>query len=487
MTTYDDKKQNNNNTTPVQDEDDEQLLLVEDDELILLEDDEIIPLVEEDDNSSLQIEPWKIMIVDDDLAVHQATKLALKNFVFDGRPLFLLEAFSGSEAKQLISEHSDIAFILLDVVMETNDAGLNVVRYIREELNNKRIQIVLRTGQPGEAPEEYIIRNYEINDYKTKVELTRQRLITITISALRAYRNVIAVEEKSIELTKTLKTLQQTQLQLIQTEKMSSLGKMMAGIAHEINNPITFISGNINYAREYVHDLLELIDLYQQNLSAPVIAIEEKIEELDLNFLSQDLKKLLNSMQTGSDRIRKIVLGLRNFSRLDEAQMKQVNIHEGLENTLLILQHRLIANDSYPEITVVKNYGKLVPINCYANQINQVFLEIFTNAIDVLTTSEDVGKNPTIFITTEMKDSETVRVSIADNGIGMSENICQRIFDPFFTTKPVGEGTGLGLSISYQIITEQHKGQLQCISHRGKGTEFIIDIPDGSPSIEILS
>ncbi|NEO56646.1 MAG: hybrid sensor histidine kinase/response regulator [Okeania sp. SIO3B5] len=483
MTTHDDNKQNNNNITPVQDEDDEQLLLEEDDELILLEDDEIIPLLEEDDNSSLQVEPWKIMIVDDDLAVHQATKLALKNFVFDDKPLLVLEAFSASEAKQLISEHSDIAFILLDVVMETNDAGLNVVRYIREELNNKRIQIVLRTGQPGEAPEEYIIRNYEINDYRTKVELTRQRLITSTISALRAYRNVIAVEEKSIELSKTLKTLQQTQLQLIQTEKMSSLGKMIAGIAHEINNPITFISGNINYAREYVRELLELLELYQQNSSVPVAAIEEKLEDLDLEFLSQDLEKLLDSMKTGSDRISKIVLSLRNFSRLDEAQMKQVNIHEGLENTLLILQHRLIANGSYPEITVVKNYGKLVPINCYANQLNQVFMEIFNNAIDILTTSENVGKNPTIFITTEMKDSETVRVSIADNGIGMSKNICQRIFDPFFTTKPVGEGTGLGLSISYQIITEQHKGQLQCISQSGKGTELIIDIPDGSPNI----
>ncbi|NEQ76794.1 MAG: hybrid sensor histidine kinase/response regulator [Okeania sp. SIO2C9] len=417
------------------------------------------------------------MIVDDDLAVHQATKLALKNFVFDGKPILLLEAFSGLEAKQLILENPDLAFILLDVVMETNDAGLNVVRYIREELNNRRIQIILRTGQPGEAPEEYVIRHYEINDYRTKVELTRQRLITSTISALRAYRNVIAVEEQTKELTKTLKSLQQTQLQLIQTEKMSSLGKMIAGIAHEINNPITFISGNIDYAREYVRDLLELIDLYQQNLSPPVAAIEDKLQDLDLDFLCQDLEKLFDSMETGSDRISKIVLGLRNFSRLDEAQMKQVNIHEGLENTLLILQHRLIANGSYPEIAIVKNYGKLPLVNCYANQINQVFLEIFTNAIDVLTTSKDVGKDPTIFITTEMKDSETVRVSIADNGIGMSENICQGVFDPFFTTKPVGEGTGLGLSISYQIITEQHKGQLQCISQLGKGTEFIIDIP----------
>lgn len=480
MITHDYKKQNNKKI-PYVAEDDEQLLLVEDDELILLEDDEIIPLVEEDDKPFPE-DSWKVMVVDDDLAVHQATKLALKNFVFDGKPLLLLEAFSSSEAKQLILENPDIAFILLDVVMETNDAGLNVVRYIREELNNRCIQIILRTGQPGEAPEEYVIRHYEINDYRTKLELTRQRLITSTISALRAYRNVIAVEEQTKELTKTLKTLQETQLQLIQREKMSSLGKMIAGIAHEINNPITFISGNIDYAREYVSDLLELIDLYQENSSVLVTAIEEKLEDLDLDFLSQDLKKIFRSMETGCDRISKIVLGLRNFSRLDEAQMKPVNIHEGLENTLLLLQYRLVTHGSYPEIAIVKNYGKLPLVNCYANQLNQVFLEIFTNAIDVLTTSENVGKNPTIFITTEMKDSETVRVSIADNGIGMSENICQRIFDPFFTTKSVGEGTGLGLSIGYQVITEQHKGQLQCISQVGKGTEFIIDIPDGSPS-----
>ena len=251
---------------------------------------------------------------------------------------------------------------------------------------------------------------------------------------------------------------------------------MVAGIAHEINNPINFISGNIGYAREYVRDLLNLLDLYEQNSVPTSAAIRDKVEELDLNFLCDDLDRLFDSMETGSDRIGKIILGLRNFSRLDESERKQVDIHEGLENTLLILQHRLKANDVRPEIGVIKNYGKLPPIHCYASQLNQVFLHILTNAIDVLTPSE-AGDRPEIHITTEMRSQQTARIAIADTGPGMSESVRQKVFDPFFTTKPVGQGTGLGLSISYQIVTEQHGGQLHCMSQRGGGTEFAIEIP----------
>ncbi|MGB3510309.1 MAG: AAA family ATPase [Microcoleaceae cyanobacterium] len=284
------------------------------------------------------------------------------------------------------------------------------------------------------------------------------------------------LQEKNQHLQQTLLQLEQTHTQLIQTEKMSALGQMVAGIAHEINNPITFISGNITHAREYIQDLLELLNLYQQNLPHPSSDIRDKLEEVELEFLCDDLEKLLNSMQTGSNRISQIVLSLRNFSRLDEAQMKRVNIHEGLENTLLILQHRLRANSSNSEIAIIKNYGKLPLVNCCASLLNQVFLHILSNAIDILTTSE-TGNSRQISISTEMRSEQTARISIADNGLGMSQSIRQRIFDPFFTTKPIGQGTGLGLSISYQIITEQHGGKLQCISQPGKGTEFIIDIP----------
>nr|MDJ0519306.1 ATP-binding protein [Trichodesmium sp. MO_231.B1] len=299
----------------------------------------------------------------------------------------------------------------------------------------------------------------------------------ISIENARLYQDLEAkVEQRTQHLQQTLQKLQQTQAQLIQTEKMSSLGQMIAGIAHEINNPITFISGNITHAREYFLDLLELLNLYQENLSAPSAAIEEKLQEVELDFLCEDIEKIFDSMQTGSTRIRQIILGLRNFSRLDEQGMKRVNIHEGLENTLMILQHRLRGNGSRPDIAIVKNYGQLPLINCYASQLNQVFLQIITNAIDALTTSS-APDCPEIRIATQMQNQDNIRISIADNGPGMSKTVEQRIFDPFFTTKPVGQGTGLGLFISYQIVTEQHRGKLQCISQPEKGTKFMIDIP----------
>ncbi|NEO53407.1 MAG: AAA family ATPase [Okeania sp. SIO3B5] len=294
-----------------------------------------------------------------------------------------------------------------------------------------------------------------------------------------------ALQEKNLDLQQTLLKLQHTQTQLIQTEKMSALGQMVGGIAHEINNPITFISSNITHARQYFHDLLELLDIYKQNSSSSNSVIEEKLEELEPEFLCEDLGKLFDSMQTGSDRISKIILGLRNFSRLDESDMKEVDIHEGLENTLMILQHRLKANHSHPEIAIIKNYGKLPLVNCWASQLNQVFLQIISNAIDALTTSE-TGNYLEILITTEVRDAQIAIIRIADNGIGMSDIACQRVFEPFFTTKPIGQGTGLGLFISYQIVTDQHGGQLKCISQPGQGTEFIIEIPiEGSVIQEV--
>ncbi|MGD1807786.1 trifunctional serine/threonine-protein kinase/ATP-binding protein/sensor histidine kinase [Dapis sp. BLCC M126] len=278
------------------------------------------------------------------------------------------------------------------------------------------------------------------------------------------------------QLQSTVQQLQHTQAQLIQTEKMSSLGQMVAGITHEINNPITFIAGNITHAQEYFQDLVDLIDLYTENFPQSNPAIQEKLAEIDLEFLYEDLKHLFSSMQNGSDRISKIILGLRNFSRLDESESKEVDIHEGLDNTLMIVQHRFQAKGNCREISIVKNYGKLPLVHCYPSQLNQVFWQIITNAIDALRTPES-SANPEIRIISETQNDKTVRISIADNGPGMSEQVRQKIFDPFFTTKPVGEGTGLGLSTSYQIITKQHHGKLYCISQLGKSTEFAIEIP----------
>ncbi|GAA6617798.1 AAA family ATPase [Scytonema sp. NUACC26] len=296
------------------------------------------------------------------------------------------------------------------------------------------------------------------------------------------------IHKKNQSLKKALKELRNTQTQLIQSEKMSSLGQMIAGIAHEINNPINFIHGNVSHAREYVQSLLELIEIYRQEVANTSPLIKEKVLEIELDFLVKDLPKLLDSMFVGTSRIRNIVLGLRNFSRLDEAEMKPVDIHEGMNNTLMILHHRLKAKRERTEITVIKEYGQLPPVTCYASELNQVFMNIIVNAIDAL--EEGLGTRnkgqgiinsqspiPTILIRTLATEKQTVKILIADNGSGIPANVQQRIFDPFFTTKPVGSGTGLGLSISYQIIVDKHKGNITCNSTLGKGTEFLIEIP----------
>ncbi len=281
------------------------------------------------------------------------------------------------------------------------------------------------------------------------------------------------------ELEQALNELKSTQAQLIQTEKMSSLGQMVAGVAHEINNPVSFVYGNINHVNQYIEDILELIELYQQEFPEPGGDIEEKLEDMDLDFVKEDLPKILSSMKMGATRIREIVLSLRNFSRLDEAEMKEVDIHEGIESTLLILQSRLKSKSNHTGIEIIKNYNQLPKVECYPGQLNQTFMNIINNAIDVLEEGRDKldMQNPHICIHTELIDCKTVVIRIADNGMGMTQEVKNKLFDPFFTTKPVGKGTGLGLSITYQIIVEKHQGKLSCESEPGKGTEFMIEIP----------
>lgn len=292
------------------------------------------------------------------------------------------------------------------------------------------------------------------------------------------------VEERTAELKNTLTELQRTQAQMLQSEKMSALGQMVAGIAHEINNPVNFIHGNLTHVQEYAQDLLNFLQLYQRHYPNPVAEIQAEAEEVELEFLQKDLVKILASMKLGTERIRQIVLSLRNFSRMDEAEFKEVDIHEGIESTLLILQHRLKAKQERPEIEVVRDYGKLPKVECYAGTLNQVFMNILVNAIDAIEevnakrTYEEIKDNPgRITIRTSALNSQWVEIAIADNGSGIPEPVKQRIFDPFFTTKPVGKGTGMGMSISYQIITEKHNGKLECFSTPGKGTEFAISIP----------
>ncbi len=289
--------------------------------------------------------------------------------------------------------------------------------------------------------------------------------------------------QQATMLKQALQELQQTQAQLVQTEKMSSLGQLVAGVAHEINNPVSFVYGNLTYASQYTQDLLHLLQLYQQHYPHPALEIQAKEEAIELEFLLEDLPKILSSMQMGAERICQIVLSLRNFSRLDESEMKLVDIHEGIDSTLLILQNRLKANGENPAIEVIKEYGILPRVECYAGQMNQVFMNILSNAIDAL---EDKIRgeeypSPCIWIRTEVRVGNQVAICIADNGPGMMEAVRDKLFDPFFTTKPVGKGTGLGLSISYQIVIEKHGGQLRCISAPRQGAEFVIEIPIRQP------
>ncbi|MFS0518115.1 ATP-binding protein [Nostoc sp. UIC 10607] len=292
------------------------------------------------------------------------------------------------------------------------------------------------------------------------------------------------VEERTTELKTALTELQHTQAQMVQSEKMSSLGQLVAGVAHEINNPVNFIHGNITYLNEYTQDLLRMIQLYQQRHPSNDPEVQALAEEIDLEFLIEDLQKMLTSMKMGTDRIRNIVLSLRNFSRIDEAEFKAVDLHEGIESTLLILQYRLKDKPERPAIVLIRDYGKLPQVECYPGQLNQVLMNILVNAIDALDevnanrTVQEMEANPSqIIIRTSISNSQSVEIAIADNAGGMPEQVKNRIFNPFFTTKPVGKGTGMGMAISYQIITEKHGGKLECFSTLGEGSEFIIQLP----------
>jgi signal transduction histidine kinase len=346
---------------------------------------------------------------------------------------------------------------------------LCVIDRVKRNLNPKQLQALRTLG----------------SQVITELEL-RANLVKLEANITRRQQAEKLLRHSNQKLRQTLRELQNTQEQLIQAEKMSSLGQLVAGIAHEINNPLTFVYGNLNCVSKDVQHLLEFLSLYQQQYPQPDNLIQTKAEEIDLDFLVSDLPRSLSSMKVGTQRIREIVLSLRNFSRLDEAQKKLVNLHEGIDSTLLILQHRLQG------IKVIKEYGTLPLLECYPGELNQVFMNILSNAIDALEAKYGSGciehtqeasdlsntqsPTPTIAIRTEIINQATV-IHITNNGNGIPEAIKPRIFDPFFTTKPVGKGTGLGLSISYKIVVERHGGTIKCLSAPGQNTEFCIQIP----------
>ena len=304
-----------------------------------------------------------------------------------------------------------------------------------------------------------------------------------TYSALEKRNNEFSIEIHERKATESklqlaLTDLKQTQVKLIQSEKMSGLGQMVSGIANEINNPVNFIHGNLKYLTTCVDDLLSLSRIYQESYPQPPEAVQQELEDVDLDFLQTDIPKLLKSMDVGTQRIREIVKSLRNFSRLDEAAVKDADIHDGIESTLMILQHRLQATSDRPAVEVVRSYGELPIVECYAGQLNQVFMNIIVNALDAMESGNYSQTPSKLQLTTEYHHAQQeVVISIGDNVGGIPNEILNRIFDPFFTTKPVGKGTGLGMSISHQIVTEHHQGTLTCHSTLGQGTKFMITIP----------
>ena len=452
---------------------------------------------------------YSILVVDDN-----PNNLAVLSDFLGDLGFEILVARDGESALQKV-EYALPDLILLDVMMPGID-GFETCRQLQSQSHTQAIPVIFMTALADSQDKvkglslgavDYITKPFQQAEVLARIKLhlklhCLQRSLTeqnaqlqqevdtrkAAEAALQTLNQELEkrVAERTQALAIALEDLKQTQLHMVQGEKLAALGQLVTGIAHEINNPINFIAGNIDHASQYTQDLLELLGAYQQAFPDSTSTIQDLAEEIDLEFLQTDLSKVMQSMQVGADRIRGIVQSLCSFSRVNEAEMKAVDIHAGIDSTLMILNSRLKAKPDRVAIQVVKNYGQLPLVSCYAGQLNQVFMNLLANAIDALETDIHQGTlsqaAPQICITTTMTPDQQLCVAVADTGSGIPAEIRQQLFHPFFTTKPAGKGTGLGLSISHQVVTETHQGTLECRSAPGQGTEFLLQIPIAPPS-----
>ncbi|WP_242723799.1 response regulator [Microcoleus vaginatus] len=455
------------------------------------------------------METSSILIVDDN-----PSNLDVLSEALAGSGWEILVATDGETAIEQ-AEYSQPDLILLDVMMPGID-GFETCHRLKASPLTTEISVIFMTALSDIGDKvkgfnlgavDYITKPFEQKEVLARVNLhLKLRSLTKVLAqqnlmlkreiedrlAAEAALNQLAqelekrVEERTTELSQALDNLKKAQVQIVQSEKMACLGQLVAGVAHEINNPVSFISNNIPIAKEYIADLIGMTRLCQHNVTS-TSEFEDKSQEIELDFIVEDLPKIIDSMAVGTERLYNLSMSLRNFSRLDTSALTPVNIHDGLDSTLLILGHRLKGKGTHPAIKVIKEYGELPLVECYPGQINQVFMNVLANAIDALEEStiscplcgekQQSNDNPQIRISTEMLRGDRVVIRIADNGLGITPEIMQHLFTPMFTTKSVGKGTGLGLSISREIVEAKHGGTLTCISSPECGVEFVIELP----------